>query len=47
MLYLACTTMTSVDLTHYGVSRAKYWISVDCGTILYMTVKSADWLPVM
>ena len=27
-----CTTITSVDLAHYGVSRAKDWVSVDCGT---------------
>ena len=33
MLYLTCTTITSVDLAHYGVSRAKDWESVDCGTI--------------
>ena len=33
MLYLTCTTITSVDLAHYGVSRAKDWVSVDCGTI--------------
>ena len=32
MLYLTCTTITSVDLAHYGVSRAKDWVSVDCGT---------------
>ena len=32
MLYLTCTTLTSVDLAHYGVSRAKDWVSVDCGT---------------
>ena len=32
MLYLTCTTITSVDLAHCGVSRAKYWVSVDCGT---------------
>ena len=32
MLYLTCTTITSVDLAQYGVSRAKDWISVDCGT---------------
>ena len=25
MLYLTCTTITSVDLAHYGVSRAKDW----------------------
>ena len=33
MLYLTCTTITSIDLAHYGVSRAKDWVSVDCGTI--------------
>ena len=33
MLYLTCTTITNVDLTHYGVSHAKDWVSVDCGTI--------------
>ena len=32
MLYLTCTKITSVDLEHYGVSRAKDWVSVDCGT---------------
>ena len=32
MLYLICTTITSVDLAHYGVSCAKDWVSVDCGT---------------
>ena len=32
MLYLTCTTITSVDLAHYGVSCAKDWVSVDCGT---------------
>ena len=35
MLYLTCTTITSVDLAHYGVSRAKDWVSVDCGTKHY------------
>ena len=35
MLYLTCTTITSVDLAHYGVSRAKDWVSVDCGTIVF------------
>ena len=38
MLYLTCTTITSVDLTHYGVSRAKDWISGDCGSTIYITV---------
>ena len=32
MLYLTCTTIPSVDLAHYGVSRAKDWVFVDCGT---------------
>ena len=32
MLYLTCTMISSVDLAHYGVSRAKDWISVVCGT---------------
>ena len=34
MLYLTCTMITSVDLAHYGVSRAKDWVSVDYGTNL-------------
>ena len=33
MLYLTCTTITSVELAHYGVSRAKDWVFLDCGTI--------------
>ena len=32
MLYLTCTTITSVDLEYYGESRAKDWVSVGCGT---------------
>ena len=32
MLYLACTTISSVDLAQYGVSLAKDWVSVECGT---------------
>ena len=32
MLYLTCTTITSVDLAHYGVFLAKDGVSVDCGT---------------
>ena len=32
MLYLTCTMISSVDLVHYGVSLAKNWVSVDCGT---------------
>ena len=32
MHYLTYTTITGVDLAYYGVSRAKDWVSVDCGT---------------
>ena len=32
MLYLTCTMISSVELAHYWVSRAKDWVSVDCGT---------------
>ena len=32
MLYFTCTMIFSVDLAHYGISRAKNWASVDCGT---------------
>ena len=35
MLYLACTTISSVDLAQYGVSLAKDWVSVECGTSRY------------
>ena len=35
MLYLTCTTIIIVDFAHYGLSRAKDWVSVDCGTIQY------------
>ena len=33
--YMLCHTwsmISSADLAHYGVSRAKDWISVNCGT---------------
>ena len=36
MLYLACTTISSVDLAQYGVSLAKDWVSVECGTVAYI-----------
>ena len=32
MLYLTCTTISSVDLAQYRVSFAKDWVSVECGT---------------
>ena len=41
MLYLTCTTITSVDLAHYGVSHAKDWVSVDCGTS-YLVVQETN-----
>ena len=33
MFFLTCTMISSVDLAHYEVSRAKDRVSVDCGTI--------------
>ena len=35
MLYLTCTTITSVDLAQYGVALAEDWVSVECGTMLF------------
>ena len=35
MLYVTCTIISSVDLAHYEVSRAKDWVSVYCGTICF------------
>ena len=32
MLYLTYTMIFSVDLAHYGVSRAKNCVCMDCGT---------------
>ena len=40
MLCLTCTTISSVDLAHYRVFRAKDWVSVDCGTINIWTYKT-------
>ena len=52
MLYLTCTTITSIDLAHNGVSRAKDWVSVDCGTMyfnhfiqVYEIERMSFWLP--
>ena len=39
MLYLTYTIISSVDLAHYGVSRAKR-VSVDCGTSYKRVVSS-------
>ena len=44
MLYLTCTTITSIDLAHYGVSRAKDWVSVKCGTMFIKGNKFRDFL---
>ena len=38
MLYLTCTMISSVDLAHYGVSRAKDWVSADCGIISHKII---------
>ena len=35
MLYLTCTVISSVDLAHYGLSRAKDWVSVDYTFIIH------------
>ena len=43
MLYLTCTMISSVDLAHYVVSRAKDWVSVGCGN---MEIKLGDYLSV-
>lgn len=32
MLYLTCSMIFRVDPAHNGVSCAKDWVSVDCGT---------------
>ena len=44
MLYLTCTTITSVDLAHYGVSHAKIWISVDCGTNSFVSLADVNFV---
>ena len=31
MLYLTCTTISTVDLAQYGVALAKDWVSVEYG----------------
>ena len=36
MLYVTCIMISSVDLAHYGVSRAKDWVSVNCGIVVQM-----------
>ena len=50
MLYLTCTMISCVDLAYHGVSRAKDWVSVECGTIIFIyfylnlyTKQNAKW----
>ena len=43
MLYLTCTTISDVDLAQYGVSLAKDWVSVECGTNSNVYYSSALW----
>ena len=38
MLYLTCTKIPSVDLAHYGISRANNRVSVDCGTKIFYSI---------
>ena len=40
MLYLTCTMISSIDLEHYEVSRAKDWVSVNRGTNLIVFMVS-------
>ena len=42
MLYLICIAITSVDLAHYGVSRAKGRVSLDCSTMLMVCLPLAS-----
>ena len=43
MLYLTCTTITSVDLAHYGVSHVKDWVSVDVVQVRDIQVRDRAW----
>ena len=35
--------ISSADLAHYGVSRAKDWVSVDCGTSFIFAYIGFKW----
>ena len=35
MLYIICTMISSVYIACKGVSQAKDWVSVDCGTYFF------------
>ena len=45
MLYLTCTTISSVDLAQCGISFAKDWVSVKCGTIEFVNYIDPDEAP--
>ena len=38
MLYLTCTTISSIDLAQYEVALAKDRVSVECGTMFIYTL---------
>ena len=38
MLYRTCTIISSIDLAHYGVFRAKNKVYVDCGTSVFISL---------
>ena len=44
MLYLACITISSADLAQYGVSLAKDWVSVKCGTMTFIYIELSIFL---
>ena len=44
VLYLTCTSITSVDLAHYEETRGKDWVSADCGTKSYYALWSLELL---
>ena len=39
MVYLTCTMIFSIDLTHYRVSGAKDLVSDDCGTSIIRSLQ--------
>ena len=42
MFYLTCNMIPSVDPANNGISRAKDWVSVDCGTRYIFTCGKSD-----
>ena len=47
MLYLTCSMISSVDDAHYGVSCAKEWVSMDCGTSISYINHSVKFLKII